>query len=118
MRGSKAAWIALGVLLMLLVAPRSMHAADYTIVIHHMELEEITQTFKVGDVVTFENQSDIAHNLYITYADGSVDNLDTQTPGMKRKVTLRVPGPAKVKCWIHPIINLDFTIAPQDDAAQ
>lgn len=94
------------------------HAKDYTVVIHHMELESFSDMFEVGDVIIFDNQSDMAHNLYVTYADGTVDNLDTQPPGMTRKVTLRQAGSAKIKCWIHPIINLDLTITSKKGAAQ
>ncbi len=94
------------------------HAKDVTIVIHHMEFETLSETFSVGDVITFDNQSDMAHNLYVTYTDGTVDNLDTQFPGMKRKVTLRHSGPARIKCWIHPIINLDMEIAQKTEATK
>ncbi|HWK38363.1 MAG TPA: methylamine utilization protein MauL [Hyphomicrobium sp.] len=93
-----------------LLGPRFALAAEHTIAITHMELEEINEELRVGDVVTFVNKADMAHNLYITYADGSVDNLDTQTPGMKRTVTLKHAGPAVIKCWIHPIIRTDVEI--------
>jgi plastocyanin len=103
--------------LMMLTVAGAAHAKDYTVVIHHMELETLSETFEVGDVLIFDNQSDMAHNLYITYEDGSVDTLDTQAPGMTRKVTLRQAGSAKIKCWIHPIINLDLSITSNKDAA-
>lgn len=100
-----------------LVTALPVAAAEHTIVIHHMELDNLTDEVRAGDVVTFDNRSDMAHNLYITYADGSVDNLHTQIPGVKRSVALRHPGPASVKCWIHPIINLEVVIgsAANDD---
>lgn len=95
---------------MLLLSANAARAAEYTIVINHMELEQIENTMRVGDVVTFDNQSDMAHNIYVTYADGSVDNLDTQIPGRRRTITLRVAGPAIIRCWIHPIIRADVEI--------
>lgn len=94
-----------------------VHAAEHTLVMHHMELEEITVTVRVGDVINFDNRSDMTHNLYVTYSDGTVDNLDTQVPGVQRKLTLRIAGPAVIKCWIHPIIRLEMEIGPVDAPA-
>ena len=93
-----------------LLGSRFASAAEHTIAITHMELQEIKEELRVGDVVTFVNEADMAHNIYITYEDGSVDNLDTQVPGMKRTVTLKHAGPAVIKCWIHPIIRSDIEI--------
>lgn len=88
------------------------HAEEHTIVIQHMEIQSIAGTMRAGDSLTFDNQADMAHNLYIIYADGSIDNFDTQVPGMKRTLTLRKAGPATIKCWIHPIIEAKFEILP------
>lgn len=107
----KTVWIAL----FLIVMAETAVAETHTVAIHHMELDNLPDGVRVGDVVTFDNRSDMAHNLYVTYADGSVDNLHTQIPGVKRSVTLRHPGAATVKCWIHPIINLEVVIAPADN---
>ena len=96
-------------------APRFARAEEHTIVLHHMELESIDATLRVGDLVTFHNLSDMAHNLYVTYADGTIDNLDTQFPDMKRQVTLRVAGPATIRCWIHPIIKAEVEILEKQD---
>ncbi|HRO49201.1 MAG TPA: methylamine utilization protein MauL [Hyphomicrobium sp.] len=85
-------------------------AAEHTVVLHHMELDKIEGEMRVGDVVAFDNRSDMAHNLYLTYSDGTVDNLDTQVPGVTRSLTLRVAGPAVIRCWIHPIIKSEFVI--------
>lgn len=93
------------------------YSAEHTLVMHHMELEEMTVSVRVGDVINFDNRSDMTHNLYVTYSDGTVDNLDTQVPGTQRKLTLRVAGPAVIKCWIHPIIRLEMEIAPGDAPA-
>ncbi|HML42660.1 MULTISPECIES: hypothetical protein [Hyphomicrobium] len=94
----------------------AVHAAEHRVVIHHMELQAIEGVKHVGDVIIFDNQSDMAHNLYITYPDGTVDNLDTQVPGTQRKLTLRQAGPAVVRCWIHPIIKAEFEILPASAA--
>lgn len=108
----------LAMMALLAFAPPQVHAAekeDHTIVLHHMELESIDATLRVGETVAFHNLSDMAHNLYITYSDGTIDNLDTQFPGMKRWVKLRVPGPAMVQCWIHPIIKAEIEILEKAD---
>lgn len=105
--------IAMSTLLFSSMAP----AAEHTVVLHHMELDKIEGEMRVGDVVTFDNRSDMAHNLYITYSDGTVDNLDTQVPGVKRSLTLRVAGPTVIRCWIHPIIKSEITILDRDGAA-
>ncbi len=101
------------VALLTALASISAHAEEHTIVVHHMELQMIEGTMHVGDVLTFDNQSDMAHNLYVIYADGTVDNLDTQIPGTQKKLTLRQAGPAVVKCWIHPIIKAEMSILPE-----
>jgi plastocyanin len=102
------------VVVMMALASAVANAEEHTIVIHHMELQHVEGTMRVGDTITFDNQSDMAHNLYITYEDGSVDNTDTQVPGTQRKVTLRKAGPAMIRCWIHPIIKAELDI--QDKA--
>ena len=94
-----------------------VYSAEHTLVMHHMDLEEVTVPVRVGDVINFDNRSDMTHNLYVTYSDGTVDNLDTQVPGTQRKLTLRVAGPAIIKCWIHPIIRLEMEIGSQDTPA-
>lgn len=104
----------LGLALLSALAVCAAHAEEHTIVIHHMEIQSVGETMRVGDVVTFDNQSDMAHNLYITYPDGTVDNLDTQVPGTQKSLTLRQTGPATIKCWIHPIINAQFEILPAE----
>jgi plastocyanin len=96
----------------MLVSIQTARAAEHTLIMHHMELQPLEVTPRVGDVITFDNQSDMTHNLYVTYSDGTVDNLDTQVPGMQRTLTFRVAGPTTIRCWIHPIIKLDLEIAP------
>ena len=118
MRHSTAAALWMAVIACGLALSSTGRAAEHTVVLHHMELEKIEGAMRVGDVVTFDNRSDMAHNLYITYADGSVDNLDTQTPGMKRIAQLRVAGPAVIRCWIHPIIKSEFVVLESDAAAK
>jgi plastocyanin len=103
------------VALLATLAAGASHAGEHTVVIHHMEIQAIDAEMRVGDVVTFDNQSDMAHNLYLTYPDGTVDNLDTQVPGTQKSLTLRQGGSAVIKCWIHPIINAQIEILPAAD---
>ncbi|WP_052699502.1 methylamine utilization protein MauL [Hyphomicrobium sp. 99] len=102
--------------LSLMLGATAAHAREYTVVIHHLELEQLPEKPQVGDVLTFSNEAEMAHNIYIVYDDGSMDNLDTQVPGTKKSVTLRKAGAATVRCWIHPIIKREMTIAPPTGA--
>ena len=81
------------VVVMMALASAVANAEEHTIVIHHMELQHVEGTMRVGDTITFDNQSDMAHNLYITYEDGSVDNTDTLADRlMRERETAVVPG--------------------------
>ena len=118
MKGSRAARLVTALIACGLSLPSLARAAEHTVVLHHMELARIEGQMRVGDDVIFDNRSDMAHNLYITYADGTVDNLDTQVPGMTRTVSLRVAGPAVIRCWIHPIIKSELVILEPDASAK
>jgi plastocyanin len=100
-----------------LLAAAPARAREFTVVIHHMELQQLPDDAAAGDVLTFSNEAEMAHNIYIVYPDGSVDNLDTQIPGVKKSVTLKQPGTATVRCWIHPIIKRELMIRPSPAAA-
>lgn len=103
---------ALCVLSGFLMSAAEATATEYQIVIHHLELEPIPEKAKVGDTLTFSNEAEMAHNIYIVYANGSVDNLDTQIPGVKRSLKLKFAGPATIRCWIHPVIKRELLIIP------
>jgi len=118
MRRSKAAGLVTALIACGIWLSSLARAAEHTVVLHHMELARIEGAMRVGDRVTFDNRSDMAHNLYITYADGTVDNLDTQVPGMKRTLSLRAAGPAVIRCWIHPIIKSELVILEPDAPAK
>lgn len=83
--------------------------------IHHMslshhEFEKWTFTPQMNDEVVIENRSDITHSIYITHADGTVENLGVQLPG--KTVTWKVTqaGEYLFQCWIHPIIRARMTV--------
>lgn len=86
-------------------------AAEFEVTIHHVELQDPGLKTKVGDAITFINHADIAHNLYLTYEDGQVETLDTQPPRTTKRTVLKQVGHVVVRCWIHPIIRMEFDVA-------
>ncbi len=84
---------------------------SFTLVIHHTELEAVDFVTRVGDELIFRNTGDIAHNLYLTYEDGTVETLHTQPPGTEKRTILKGSGRVLVRCWIHPIIRLELDVA-------
>lgn len=110
----RSAIVALAALLVWASAPNSVQAEEYELVITHMEISETDIKPKVGDTVKFLNHADIAHNLYITYEDGTVQNLDTQFPGMSKTAKMEKSGKVVVRCWIHPVIRMEFDVADAD----
>ena len=90
--------------------PQPASAATFELVIHHAELETTEINPKVGDTITFINEADISHNLYLTYEDGHIETLDTQIPKTKKSVVLQQPGKVVVRCWIHPVIRMEMTV--------
>lgn len=93
------------------LAPLSASAEQFELIIEHTEILETDIKPKVGDTIKFVNNADIAHNLYLTYEDGSILNLDTQFPGMSKLALLEKSGTVVVRCWIHPIIRMDIDVA-------
>lgn len=81
---------------------------------HHMRLthhdfEPWSFKPKANDVIVITNESAIAHSVYVTHPDGTVENLTddsaVQVPG--GVITWRIPkeGEYLFQCWIHPVIN-------------
>lgn len=94
--------------------PLAALAEEFELIIEHTEISETDIKPKVGDTIKFINKADIAHNLYLTYEDGSVLNLDTQFPGTSKVALLEKSGTVVVRCWIHPIIRMDIDVAEAD----
>jgi plastocyanin len=86
-------------------------ADEFEVTIHHVELQDPGLKTKVGDAISFVNHADIAHNLYLTYEDGQVETLDTQPPRTTKRTVLKQAGHVVVRCWIHPIIRMEFDVA-------
>lgn len=95
--------------------PYGAHARpsqEHVLIIQDHEFEPVSFKPQVGDTLRISNHADITHNLYLTYADGQVVTLDTQPPGTERTTVLNQPGRVFIKCWIHPVICLEFDVAP------
>ena len=104
---------ALGLALTLALATPAVSATaeEFEIPIHHTEVSDTGLKPKVGDTLVFVNHADIAHNLYLTYEDGTMETLDTQPPGATKRTSLKQAGHVVVRCWIHPIIRMEFDVA-------
>lgn len=108
--------IRIGVLaLLFMLFYTNIYADDAAAQTHQMHLKQHdfdswTFTPKANDLIIITNSADISHAIYVTYPDGTVENLGVQTPG--EVVTWRIPdkGVYLLKCWIHPIINEYMTV--------
>ncbi len=78
----------------------------------HHEFEPWTFKPQPSERIEIDNQSDIAHAIYITYPDGTVVNMGVQLPGTV--VTWTVPKDAEgeylLQCWIHPVIRASLMV--------
>lgn len=111
MNNTKRGFFTLLLLAMTAFTPLAASAEEFELVIEHTEIHETDIKPKVGDTIRFVNKADIAHNLYLTYEDGSILNLDTQFPGTSKLALLEKSGTVVVRCWIHPIIRMDIDVA-------
>lgn len=62
-------------------------------------------TVKVGDVIEFKNDDDVAHNVFST-SETQAFNTKIQTPGTSAEVTFVKAGTVQVRCAIHPQMKL------------
>jgi plastocyanin len=62
-------------------------------------------TVKVGDVLEFKNDDDVAHNVFSTSATQAF-NTKIQPPGASAEVTFSTEGVVQVRCAIHPQMKL------------
>lgn len=68
-------------------------------------------TVPVGDTVMFGNADDVSHNITVKSADGSVDDLGAQKPGLILKKTFDKAGVYRVLCQIHPKMKMTIVAA-------
>lgn len=62
-------------------------------------------TLKVGDVLEFKNDDDVAHNVFST-SETQAFNTKIQPPGASAEVTFVKEGTVQVRCAIHPQMKL------------
>lgn len=86
-------------------------AETHQITLSAHEFEAWTFTPKPDDKIDITNHSDISHSIYISYPDGTVENLGVQTPGEKVSWTVPAAGEYILQCWIHPVIRASMTVA-------
>ena len=64
---------------------------------------------KVGDVITFKNEDEFAHNVFSLSEVQSFD-LGSYKKGEVRKVTLAKEGVIEVECAIHPDMKMKIEV--------
>jgi plastocyanin len=70
---------------------------------------ETAVTLKKGEVVTFVNDDNIAHNIFST-SPVQEFNLGSQAPGTSTPVTFGKAGEVTVLCAIHPRMKMVVTV--------
>ena len=64
---------------------------------------------KVGDVVTFKNDDEFAHNVF-SLSDVQSFDLGSYKKGEVRTVKLTSPGTIEVECAIHPEMKMKIEV--------
>jgi plastocyanin len=86
-------------------APGSTQTAPGTIVEQNFAFAPSTLTVPVGTVVTFVNQDQVAHHVFV----GTTD-LGVQQPGASVTWNATANGTFAVKCVIHPSMTGQITV--------
>jgi plastocyanin len=64
----------------------------------------------VGDVITFKNEDEFAHNVFSLSEVQSFD-LGSYKKGESRALTLTSPGTIEVECAIHPEMRMKIEVS-------
>jgi len=83
-----------------------VQAADATISQTHKTFDPDTVTIKAGDVLHFENDDDVKHNIQVSDANDVTQDLGLQKPGETVSQSFPAPGEFRVHCSIHPKMRL------------
>lgn len=67
-------------------------------------------TVKVGEVVAFKNDDDVAHNVF-SVSKVQPFNLKMQQPGTENQVSFTSEGTIEVRCAIHPQMKLTVHVS-------
>ena len=81
-------------------------AADATISQTHKTFDPDLVTLHVGDVLHFENDDDVKHNIQVTDTQDVTQDLGLQKPGETVTQAFQAPGEYRVHCSIHPKMRL------------
>ena len=65
---------------------------------------------KVGDVITFKNEDEFAHNVF-SLSDTQSFDLGSYKKGESRTLTLTTPGTIEVECAIHPEMKMKIEVS-------
>lgn len=95
----------------LYATPSVSQTQTHQIMLSAHEFEAWTFKPKPDDQIEITNHSDISHSIYITYPDGTVENLGVQTPGEKVSWIVPASGEYILQCWIHPVIRASLKVA-------
>ena len=85
------------------------YAAQHTIGEKGKVFSKSELAIKVGDVVVFENDDNVAHNV-MSNTEGNKFNLGLIKPGSATPVTFKTPGDVKIICAIHPSMKLTIKV--------
>jgi plastocyanin len=80
-------------------------AAEHRVGQKNKTFSVATLSIHPGDVVTFDNDDLITHNVY-SAQKGNVFNLKAQAPGVSSSVTFATEGTVDVRCAFHPKMKL------------
>lgn len=106
-------WLSLLMVAVTLAAysSRSMSQPQtHLIWLSHHEFESWSFTPHPNDTIDIINHSDISHSIYVTYPDGTVENLGVQVPGETVSWTVPAAGNYLLQCWIHPVIRSSLVV--------
>lgn len=81
-------------------------AAETTITQTHKTFDPDVITVQAGDVLHFENDDDVKHNIQVTDANDVTQDLGLQKPGETVTQAFQAPGEYRVHCSIHPKMRL------------
>ena len=66
-------------------------------------------TASVGDVIVFQNDDQVAHNVHSNKGPQRF-NLGLQQPGESARLELAEDGTVEIRCAVHPKMKLTVTV--------
>jgi plastocyanin len=96
--------------LALTLAGAAANADEVVVSQKNRQFGEATATLNRGDKITFVNDDGVAHNVFISGADGETKNSGVQKPGEYTSFTFDKAGNFAVECGIHPKMHMSITV--------